>query len=142
SAMLVGKRYPSWPSASRGRSPPRPQASRRVKKAMAADATAAIGVPDTARCRRHRVRIDGTAGPFLVMAHGFGTHQTAWNPVWPHFADRYRIVRFDLAGAGPNAAETFDPARYADIEAYADDLLMILDDLEIPDCAFLGASVG
>jgi sigma-B regulation protein RsbQ len=75
--------------------------------------TDAVVVPSADRCRLHRVRVDGSVGPVLIMAHGFGTDQTVWDRVMPTLASTYQVVRLDLAGAGPNAAETFDPLRYA-----------------------------
>jgi pimeloyl-ACP methyl ester carboxylesterase len=48
----------------------------------------------------------------------------------------------DLAGAGSLAWQSFDPARYDHIEAHADDLLQVLDDLGVEECLFVGASVG
>lgn len=94
------------------------------------------------KCQLHRVTLHGTDGPMLVMLHGFGTNQDIWHKVLPGFADRYRILTYDLAGAGANASVTFDPERYAEIEAHADDLLFILNALGIRSCHYIGASMG
>lgn len=94
------------------------------------------------KCRMHRVTVRGQTGPVLVLMHGFGTDQDIWHRVLPGLIDRYRVVTFDLAGAGPQAGMTFDPLRYADIEAYADDLLLILHELGIKSCYYVGASLG
>lgn len=94
------------------------------------------------KCRMHRVTARGQTGPLLVLMHGFGTDQDIWRRVLPGLIDRFRIITYDLAGAGPNAGMTFDPLRYADIEAHADDLLLILDELGIERCYYVGASLG
>jgi pimeloyl-ACP methyl ester carboxylesterase len=94
------------------------------------------------KCQLHRVTQHGTRGPILVMLHGFGTSQDIWHKILPSFTDRYRVITYDLAGAGTNAAMTFDPVRYAEIEAHADDLLFILNTLGVKQCFYLGASAG
>jgi sigma-B regulation protein RsbQ len=96
----------------------------------------------TERCRRHSVTMTGSDGPLLVLQHGFGTDLTVWHKVLPALEPHFRILRMDLAGAGARGAEVFDAARYAHIEAHADDLLMVLDDLGVDECLFVGASVG
>jgi pimeloyl-ACP methyl ester carboxylesterase len=92
------------------------------------------------RCRRHNVTISGVNGPTVVLQHGFGTDQTCWHRVLPLLERDYGIVRMDMAGA--SSPEAFDAGRYDRIDAYADDLLGALHELEIEDCVFVGASVG
>jgi len=94
------------------------------------------------RCQRHNVTVLGTRGPLLVLQHGFGTDQSVWHKVLPSLLPHFRIIRMDLAGAGPNGAHAFDPERYDHIESHADDLLLVLDDLGVEECLFVGASVG
>lgn len=94
------------------------------------------------KCQLHRVTLRGTAGPLLVLLHGFGTDQDVWRKVLPGLINRYRVITLDMAGAGPNAPVTFDPIRYAELEAHADDLLFILAELGIKQCYYVGASVG
>jgi pimeloyl-ACP methyl ester carboxylesterase len=93
-------------------------------------------------CRQHNVTISGTAGPILVLQHGFGTDLTVWHKLLPGLDPHFQIVRMDLAGAGSLGWQSFDPARYDHIEAHADDLLRVLDDLGVDECLFVGASVG
>lgn len=92
------------------------------------------------RCRRHKVTVAGTDGPVVVLQHGFGTDQSCWNKVLPMLVADYRVVRMDMAGA--SSPETFDAGQYDRIEAYADDLLGVLHELQIEQCMFVGASVG
>jgi len=96
----------------------------------------------SARCERHNVTITGSNGPLLVLLHGFGTDQTVWRKVMPSLESNFQILRMDMAGAGPNGAANFDPSRYDHIESHADDLLLVLDDLGVEQCTFIGASVG
>jgi sigma-B regulation protein RsbQ len=94
------------------------------------------------KCRDHRVTFHGESGPLLVMVHGFGTDQYAWHHVLPSLAGKFRIVTLSLAGAGAEGASLFDAERYAEIEAHADDLLQMLDDLGIADAFYVGHSMG
>ena len=96
----------------------------------------------TERCRRHSVTFSGSDGPLLVLQHGFGTDLTVWNKVLPALEPHFRIFRMNLAGAGAQGADAFDPSQYDSITAHADDLLLVLNDLEIKECLFVGASVG
>jgi len=94
------------------------------------------------RCLRHNVTLTTPNGPLLVLLHGFGTDQTVWRKVLPSLESHFQVLRLDLAGAGPNGSASFDAARYDHIESHADDLLLILDELGIDQCLFVGASVG
>lgn len=77
----------------------------------------------------------------MVFANGFGCDQHTWREVAPHFEDRYRVVRFDYVGSGGAQAE-YDPARYATLGGYADDLLRLLRELAMGPVVFVGHSVS
>ena len=91
-------------------------------------------------CRRHNVTISGADGPIVVLQHGFGTDQSCWTKVLPALTKEYRVIRMDLAGA--SSPEAFDAGQYDRIDAYADDLLAVLHELEVEECMYIGASVG
>lgn len=78
----------------------------------------------------------------MVFAHGFGCDQNMWRHVAPRFEDRYRVVRYDLAGYGGSSADSFDRDRHVDLAAYADDLVEILTSLDLNDAVFVGHSVS
>jgi sigma-B regulation protein RsbQ len=78
----------------------------------------------------------------MVFAHGFGCDQTMWRYVVPSFEDDYRIVLFDLVGAGKSDLSAYSRARYGSLEGYADDLLEILHELELSQTIFVGHSVS
>lgn len=84
-------------------------------------------------------RVVGSGEEVLVLAHGFGTDQSAWQRILPYFP-AYRIVLFDLACAGAVNPDYFDFHRYTSLDAYVDDLLHILDALGVSRCAFVGHS--
>jgi sigma-B regulation protein RsbQ len=92
---------------------------------------------------RHNVTTLGRpdAQPML-FAHGFGCDQHMWRHVAPHFADRYRVVLFDHAGAGAADPSAYDVQRHSRLEGYADDVLEICRALELRDVVFVGHSVS
>jgi sigma-B regulation protein RsbQ len=78
----------------------------------------------------------------IVFAHGFGCDQNMWRFVWPAFADDYRVILFDYVGAGGSDAASYEPARYASLGGYAEDVLELCDELELDDVVFVGHSVS
>lgn len=77
-----------------------------------------------------------------MFAHGFGCDQAMWRLVAPLFTDRYRVVTFDHVGSGASDLAAYDPARYAQLTAYADDIIEIGQELAFRDAVFVGHSVG
>ncbi|KAJ0973700.1 hypothetical protein J5N97_015665 [Dioscorea zingiberensis] len=88
------------------------------------------------------VRLVGAGDKVLVLSHGFGTDQSAWQRIVPYFACDYKVLLYDLVCAGSVNPDHFDFRRYTTLDAYVDDLLAILDALRIDRCAFVGHSVS
>ena len=78
----------------------------------------------------------------VVLSHGFGTDQSVWKYVVPHFIKDFKVVLFDSMGAGTTDPENFCASRYSNLYGYADDLLAILDELEVDSCIYVGHSVA
>ncbi len=93
--------------------------------------------------RRLNVRVSGApkAQP-IVFAHGFGCDQNMWRFVAPHFEQSYKVVLFDLAGAGAADPAAYEPDKYSRLDGYADDILEICARLELSDVIFVGHSVS
>jgi sigma-B regulation protein RsbQ len=93
-----------------------------------------------ARCN---VQVSGRAdGQPMLFAHGFGCDQNMWRFVAPAFEDDHRVVLFDHVGAGGSDLGAYDPARYATLGGYADDVLEICAELDLRDVVFVGHSVS
>jgi sigma-B regulation protein RsbQ len=94
--------------------------------------------------RRHHVSFKGRddAPRCIVFAHGFGTDQRAWDAIWPAFAEDFRIVLYDHAGAGSCDPAAFEQHRYLTMDAYARDLNALLDELGLREVVFVGHSMG
>lgn len=92
---------------------------------------------------RHNVNIIGPAdGQPMVFAHGFGCDQQMWRQVAPRFADRFKVVLFDHAGAGGSDPSAYEPSRHTSLQAYADDVVRICRELDLRDVVFVGHSVS
>jgi sigma-B regulation protein RsbQ len=78
----------------------------------------------------------------MVFAHGYGCDQTMWRAITPAFEEDYRIILFDHVGSGRSDLGAYDPQRYTTLQAYADDLLQICDELDVRHGVFVGHSVS
>ncbi|HEX5860089.1 MAG TPA: alpha/beta hydrolase [Microbacterium sp.] len=92
---------------------------------------------------RNNVTVSGNPdGRPMVFAHGFGCNLDAWRMVAPRFEDDYRVVLFDLVGAGQSDTTAYDKGKYDSLHGYAQDVLEILDVLDLTDVVFVGHSVS
>jgi sigma-B regulation protein RsbQ len=92
---------------------------------------------------RYNIHVRGRAdGQPMVFAHGFGCDQNMWRYVAPEFEDDFRVVLFDLVGAGGSDLSAYDPERYSSLRGYADDVLEICRELDLRDVIFVGHSVS
>ena len=91
---------------------------------------------------RNNVTVTGKGTQAMVLVHGFGCDQRMWRLVVPAFEDRYRVVLLDLVGAGQSDLDAYNPARYASLEAHAEDVLEVLAALNLYDVVLVGHSVS
>jgi sigma-B regulation protein RsbQ len=92
---------------------------------------------------RNNVAFAGPAdGPVVMLAHGFGCDQNMWRHVVPALAAEHRVVLFDHVGSGRSDPSAWQADRYASLAGYADDVLRICRDLDLPRVTFVGHSVA
>ena len=91
---------------------------------------------------RNNVRVSGRGTQPMLFAHGFGCDQNMWRFVAPAFEDDYRVVLFDYVGSGKSDLSAYDPARYATLDGYAQDVLDVVHALDLRDVVFVGHSVS
>jgi 3-oxoadipate enol-lactonase len=84
------------------------------------------------------VRIDGDAGPWVMLSHGLATDLTMWDELSRALKDHYRVLRYDARGHGASAAP---PGDYS-LDQLVDDAAAILDALDITQTHFAGLSMG
>ena len=86
--------------------------------------------------------ITGAGRAVVLLSHGFGTDQTAWDAIRPWLDERFRVISFDLAGSGPGGEASYDFRRHDTLFGFADDLLEVLAELDIERCIYIGHSVS
>lgn len=79
--------------------------------------------------------IAGSGHP-LVLIHGFSLDTRMWDDQFEPFAQRYRVIRYDVRGYGKSSTPTSAPY------SHAGDLKALLDHLGISRAHILGLSLG
>ncbi len=74
----------------------------------------------------------------LVLVHGLGLNRHVWNGYVSRFAQRYRVVSYDLYGHGESASPPEKPS----LTTFSEQLLGLLDELGIEQCSIIGFSLG
>ena len=76
----------------------------------------------------------------VVLHHGMAKNHKLWYAWVPILAQRYRVVRFDMRGMGQSSVPA--PGYPWSLENFAQDLLELLDQLELPRVHLIGETVG
>ncbi|XP_047308109.1 strigolactone esterase D14-like [Impatiens glandulifera] len=89
-------------------------------------------------------RIIGPSSKTVVLAHGFGTDQSAWDKVLPLLSIHHRVVLFDwgFSGSVKDEITLFDPIKYSSYDAFADDLIVLLEELDVKSATLAGHSMS
>ena len=80
----------------------------------------------------------GAGDPTIVLVHGWTCDRSFFAPQAEHFATRHRVVSVDLRGHG----ESDKPNEPYPIEAYADDIAYLIDQLGLGKVVAVGHSMG
>lgn len=91
---------------------------------------------------RNNIRVEGDGPSTLVFSHGFGCDQTMWNYLYRHFTARFRVVMYDLVGAGQSDLGAYDREKYSSLAGYAQDLSEIIDSHAVGPVILVGHSVS
>ena len=78
--------------------------------------------------------VKGSGPPVLLLHHGIADGRV-WKPQWESFAERYRLLRCDLAGFGRSPIATVPVL-------HATDVSTLLDDLGISSAGVVGCSLS
>ena len=78
----------------------------------------------------------------VLLSHGFGSDQTAWDPIRPALDAHYRVLSYNLAGCGDDGARSYDPEVHGSLFGYADDLLALLAEQACQRVSYVGHSVS
>ncbi len=83
-------------------------------------------------------RVDGNAGPWVMLSHGLATDLTMWDELTDALKERYRVLRYDARGHGASAAP---PGDYT-LDQLVNDAAAILDAFDVKQTHFAGLSMG
>lgn len=92
--------------------------------------------------KRNNVHIAGGGSDTLILSHGFGCDQSMWKFLLPHFITRFRVITYDLVGAGQSDPGSYDRDKYASLWGYASDLNELIDEYAEGQVIMAGHSVG
>lgn len=88
-------------------------------------------------------RTIGSGTDTLALAHGYGGNQSVWDKVVPHLTNKYRVIVFDWAFSGAVKDQSFfDPIKHSTFEAFADDLISLLEEMKLRSIVFVGHSMS
>lgn len=91
---------------------------------------------------RNNVNVSGDGPGTLVFSHGFGCDQTMWQYLVGHFTSRFRIVLYDLVGAGRSDMDSYEQEKYSSLAGYAQDLGEIIEEFAIGPVVLVSHSVS
>lgn len=91
---------------------------------------------------RNNVHVLSDGPSTLIFSHGFGCDQTMWRFLVDHFTSRFRVVLYDLVGAGQSDLEAYDRDKYSTLSGYAQDLSELIDQFASGPVVIVGHSVS
>ncbi|XAR66970.1 hypothetical protein NMG60_11013371 [Bertholletia excelsa] len=88
-------------------------------------------------------RTVGSGDETVVLAHGYGGDQSAWDNIVPRLSQNYKVVLFDWSFSGAiKHPDFFDPAKYSSFDAFALDLISLLEEMNLKSTVFIGHSMS
>ncbi|CAK9172293.1 unnamed protein product [Ilex paraguariensis] len=88
-------------------------------------------------------RIIGSGNEAIVLAHGYGGDQSVWDKILPHLAQFCRVLVFDWTFSGAvKDINLFDNVKYSSYDAFADDLIALVDEMNFQPSVFVGHSMS
>ncbi len=91
---------------------------------------------------RKNVSVMGNGRSTLVFSHGFGCNQAMWHDLAPPFTEHFRVVMYDLVGAGLSDLSAFDKHKYSALDGYARDLNELIDAFAVGPVILVSHSVS
>ncbi|KAK1265720.1 putative esterase KAI2 [Acorus gramineus] len=88
----------------------------------------------------------------IVLAHGYGGDQSVWDYITPQLSKSHRVVTFDWifsAAAAATSGDTddavvapFDAEKFSSYEAFADELVSLVEIMDLGPVVFVGHSMS
>lgn len=90
-----------------------------------------------------KARLIGSGKETIILAHGYGGDQSVWDKILPNLMSNYQILLFDWSFSGAVRDQSlFDADKYSSYEAFADDLIALLDEMKLDSSIFVGHSMS
>lgn len=91
---------------------------------------------------RNNIKVMGDGPSTLIFSHGFGCDQTMWRYLAERFTAHFKVVLYDLVGAGQSDLNAYDREKYNALSGYAQDLSDIIDHYARGPVIIVGHSVS
>jgi pimeloyl-ACP methyl ester carboxylesterase len=86
-----------------------------------------------------RYQLGGLKGaPVIAFIHGLGLNRLIWDRFMSRLGQRYRVLSYDLYGHGESASPPHKPS----VTTFSEQLIGLMDELGIAQCALVGFSLG
>ncbi len=86
-----------------------------------------------------RYQLSGVEGaPVLAFIHGLGLNRQIWDRYLSRLGQRYRVLSYDLYGHGESLSPPYKPT----VTTFSEQLIGLMDELDIEQCAAIGFSLG
>jgi sigma-B regulation protein RsbQ len=92
--------------------------------------------------KKLNAQILGKGEKTILFVHGYGCDQNMWRFITPAFETSYKIVLIDLVGSGQSDLNAYDFDKYKTLQAHADDLIDLIQELDLKDVVLVGHSVS
>lgn len=101
-------------------------------------------LPEKSLSTAMNAKIIGSGSEVMVLAHGFGGDQSVWDKILPSLSQYYSVLIFDwnFSGAIDQDLNLYDPVKYSSYDAFADDLIELLDEMRLKSLVFVGHSMS
>ncbi|XP_047946235.1 strigolactone esterase D14 [Salvia hispanica] len=88
-------------------------------------------------------KLVGSGKETLVLAHGYGGEQSAWDKVVPLLSARRRVLLFDwcFSGAAKDPS-LYNPNNYSSYDDFVEDLISVMEEMKVTSCVFVGHSMS
>lgn len=100
-------------------------------------------------------RMIGSGKDTIILAHGYGGDHSVWDKVLPSLVQRFQVLVFDWSFSGAvinndnnnnkdstNNNQLFDAAKYTCYDAFADDLIALMEEMNLKSSVFVGHSMS
>lgn len=88
-------------------------------------------------------RILGSGKQTIILAHGYGGDSSVWDKVVAPLAQHYQVLVFDWSFSGAvKDLDRFDPVKYSSYDAFADDLIALVEELDLKSSVVVGHSMS